>query len=145
MRQRAGDDRDFAIGVETQFHALVEDAGIVDVVDDATAAEFADCLACRPARDIAIPVGQVLAFRHRTGVVAGIIGQAGTRLVREGVPSDHIIPAQFGGVYVHLARRLIDEALHDIDSLGAAGAAIGRGWRCVGETRLLFTATAAMS
>ena len=38
VRQRAGDDRQFTRRVEAQFHALVEDAGIVDIVGDAAAA-----------------------------------------------------------------------------------------------------------
>src|SRR2546430_9342317 len=32
VRQRAGEDRQLAVGVEAQLHALVEDAGVVDVI-----------------------------------------------------------------------------------------------------------------
>ena len=46
MRQGAGEDRHFARWVEAQFHALVEDAGIVDIVDDAAPAIFAGGLLC---------------------------------------------------------------------------------------------------
>ena len=42
--------------------------------------------------------------------LVGLIGQAGVRLVGEGVVPDQIFPAQFGRINMHLARRLIDEA-----------------------------------
>ena len=45
VRQGAGEDRQLARWVEAQFHALVKDAGIVDVVGDAAAAAFAGGLA----------------------------------------------------------------------------------------------------
>ena len=133
VRQGAGDDRQFARGVEAQFHPLVEDAGIVDIIDDAAAAVFAGGFALRAPRGIAVPIRQSLAFGHRRSIVAGVVDPAGARLVGIGVRADQVLLAQFGRVDAHFTRRLIDEPLHDIDGLGAAGAAIRVGRRGIGK------------
>jgi len=97
MRQSAGENRQFAARVEAQFHALVEDTGIVDVVGDAAARVLAGGLAASMPLGIAVPVGQGLALGHRRGVVAGVVDPAGARLVGVRVGTDQVLLAQFGG------------------------------------------------
>jgi len=90
MRQSAGEYRQFAARVETQFHALIEDAGIVDIVGDAAAAQFAAGFALRAARCIAVPIGQSLALRQCCGIVAGVVDPARARFIRIGVGANQI-------------------------------------------------------
>src|SRR6185437_4748849 len=112
-----------------------EDAGIVDVIDEAAAAPLARGLARPMARGVAVPVGESLAFRQRRRVVADIIGPAGPRLMRHRRWRDEIAAAQLGAVDAAVARRLIDEPLDDVDRLGPSGAAIRYGGRGIGEDR----------
>src|SRR5205807_8898407 len=73
VRQGAGDDRHFTTGIEAQFHALIEDAGIVDVVDDPSAAEFAAGFAAAAPSTIALPVPQGLPLGHSRGEIPGAV------------------------------------------------------------------------
>ena len=91
VRQGAGEDRQLARWVEAHLHALVEDAGIVDVIDDAAAAVFAGGVLLRVARGIAVPVGERLAFGQCRGVVPGVVNPAGARLIGEGVGADQVL------------------------------------------------------
>ena len=63
---------------------------------------------------------------HRLGVVAGVVGPAGRRLIRELLGADEAAHAQVDRVGLHLERERVDHALDEVDGLGdAERAAVG--------------------
>ena len=68
-------------------------------------------------------------------VVADVVGQR-RPASRTGSSVMKLLPPDLGRVHLHLARRLLDDALDDVGRLGPAGAAVGVDRRGVGEHRL---------
>ena len=75
---------------------------------------------------------------HRRGVVAGVVGPAGSRLIRELLGADEAAHAQVDRVGLHLEGERVDHALDEVDGLGdAERAAVGdAAGRLVGVDRL---------
>ena len=65
--------------------------------------------------------------------IGAVVGRAGQRLQREHVLLQEIAPAQRNRIDPGHQRRFLDQPLPQIGDVGAAGAAIGRGRRRVGE------------
>ncbi len=86
-------------------------------------------LASREARD----VGGADRLVEERGEFAAVVGRARCGLVRHLPRPDVVALAQLDLVDAHLARRGVDQALHEVIGLGPAGAAIGADWRGVGE------------
>src|SRR5260370_60499 len=64
--------------------------------------------------------------------IAAVVGLIEWRRIRHRARWDRVAAAQFGGIDPELARRLVDDRFDDIDRLGPAAAAIGRGGHRVG-------------
>jgi hypothetical protein len=73
---------------------------------------------------------------ERLEIIAAVVGERDRRGVGKGVVGDEVAPAELCRFDLHLARRTIDEALHDVAGLRAPGAAIGVDRRRVGEDSL---------
>ena len=84
----------------------------------------------------ALPVGRLQCLVEHGGELAGIVVHGRRRLVGHLFGRDVVAPAQLDLVDAHLARRRVDQALHVVVALGAAGAAIGADRRGVGEHHL---------
>ena len=67
-----------------------------------------------------VVAGDVHRHAHRLGVVPGVVGPAGRRLVRELVGADEAAHPQLDRVDLHLHRERVDHALHEVDGLGDA-------------------------
>ena len=145
---RAGEDGDGAGRVDAHLAGLEQagpraeragdvrrrDAAGLDVAGVAEAALLALGLRRRLARLEAGDVGHLDRLVEVGRVVADVVGQADRRRVREA--GDEVLPPDLRRVHLHLARRLLDDALDHVGRLGPAGAAVGIDRRGVREHRL---------
>jgi len=126
----AGKDRDFTTGVEAQFHALIEDAGIVDIVDDAAGRGYLPAAPLRgraarhnhpnpPAPGTWASAAGVI-FRCRKSIQCAFHREKASGRIR------FFLRSSAGSMRISCAR-LADQALHEVDGLGGGPAtAIGK-------------------
>ncbi len=131
---RADKHRHASVRLRAQFRVFERlAAGALDIAADSAAIEHAAPPRFGLPRGEAVPVGGGLRFRHHRREVAAVVVGAGRRLVGHRRGWDEIAPAQFERVDAGGARRRLDQALHRIDRLGAADAAIGVHRRAIRE------------
>jgi hypothetical protein len=135
--ERAGDDRDIAIGLKADAaHLLRRRPGDFEIVADAAAAQQtarpALGLACRKSVPIGVPYGSV----EHSGKLAAVIGRPVGRLVRHHLGRDVVLAAQFDPVDAHLGSGRVNQPFHVVIALGPAGAAIGADRRRIGDDEL---------
>ena len=132
--ERAGDDGDTAIGFEADAaHLVGRRPGHFEIVADAAAAQQAAPAAFLLAGGKPVPVGLRQRLIEHGGELAAVIGRAVRRLVRHRVFGDVVAAAQLDLVDAHLGGGGVDQPLHVVIALGAAGAAIGADRRRVGD------------
>src|SRR5229473_1028342 len=73
----------------------------------------------------ALPIGEFERVAEYGREIAGIVGLVGSRGVWDFPRLDEVAAAQFEPIDAHFPRRRVDQALHEIVALGAAGAPIG--------------------
>ena len=135
--ERAGDDRDVAVGLELQpAHLVGRGRRDFEIVADADAAQQALLLALFLAPGEAVDVGQLQRLIEQHGELAAVVGRTGRGLVRHLFRLDVVALAHLDLVDAHLARRGRDQPLHEVVGLGTAGAAIGADRRGVREADL---------
>ena len=133
---RAGEQRDRAAAIETDFGALgARRRGPLDGVGHADAAQLAALARFRAALLEALDVGQLQRLFHDVGEVAGVVGEGEPGLVRHRVRRDRVLPPQLRRIDAELVGGEIDHALDDVGGLGPAVAAIGPHRIGVGEHR----------
>ena len=110
--------------------------GDFEIAADAEAAQLAVLLAVALALLEAVIVGQLQRLLEHAEEIAAVVGHAGGGVEREIALADHVALAQFDAVDAELDCREIERALDIVIALGAAGAAIGRHMRGVGEHAL---------
>ncbi len=133
-RLRAGDQRDGAIGLETNLHVFGRQAaGALDVADDADTALPAPRVGLRSACREPGKVGCV----DRGVEVAAKIATVHREVQRVGHRrgADEVAPAQFDAVETTLPSRFVDQALDDVAGLSEAGPARDADRRGVGQRR----------
>ena len=110
----AGDDGHRAVRLEADLALLLRGRrGAFEEVADAPAAQLAARRALRLARGEAVPVrGAQRLLQHRREVAA-VVGAAGRGPVGELLRLDVVEPAQLDRVPPGLARRLLQQPLHD--------------------------------
>ena len=107
--------------------------GGVDVIGDADAAALAALARLGAAGRKALPIGESQHPLHDLMVVAAVVDHAERVGVRHHRFRHEVAPAQLDAVDAGLARRQVDQPLHDEHHLGPAGAAIGAGRHGVGQ------------
>ena len=80
----------------------------------------------------ALVVGHRERAVERGRVVAAVVRDAADRVEREGVGRDEVLTAELGRVHPDLVGETVDDPLHRVGRLGAAGAAVGIHGRRVG-------------
>ena len=132
--ERAGDDGDIAVGLEADAaHLLHRRRGDLEIVADAQPAQLAARLALGLARVEARDVGELQRLVEERGELAAVVGRARRRLEGHLLGLDVVALAHLDLVDAHLARRGVDQPLHEVVGLGPPGAAIGADRRGVGE------------
>ncbi len=132
--ERAGDDRDRAIGLKAYAaHLVLGRRRDLEIVADAAAAQLPPCVAVGPARREAVPVGGRERPVEQRRELAAVVGRGDRRRVGHLRRLDVVAPPQRHRVDAELARRRVDQSLHVVVALGPAGAAIGADDRGVGE------------
>ncbi len=127
--QHARHDRDRPAGIEADLHSLVEDAGVVHVIDDAAAALETLGLRRGLARLVPVPIGEATGLVERRRVVTRVVGPARQGGVRHLVGRDEVDASQLRPIDAGLARGDVDQPLHDVHGFGAPCATVGDG-RC---------------
>ena len=89
----------------------------------------------RLARGEALVIGEAQRRVEPALVFAVVVDDADAVLIRKGVRRDEVLAPQLDGIEAALLGREIDQPLDDVDRLGPAGAAIGRGRHRVGHHR----------
>ncbi len=131
--ERAGGDRDIAVGLEADAAHLVGGrSGHLKIVADATTAQQTALAAffLTGSKPVPIGLGQCL-IEHR-GELTAVVRCAVRRLVRHRRLGNVIAAAQFDLVDAQLGGG-VDQPLHVIIAFGPAGAAIGPDRRRVGD------------
>ena len=124
--ERAGDERHRAVGLEANAaHLLVGRRRHLQIAADRDAAQLAALLAVALAACKALPISEFKRVSEYAREIAGIVGLVGSRGVWDFPRLDEIAAAQFEPIDAHFPRRRVDQALHEIVALGAAGAPIG--------------------
>src|SRR5262249_30629202 len=135
--ERAGDKRYGAVRLETNAaHLLVGRRCHLQVAADRYAAQLAAFAAVALALGKALPVGEVERMAEYRGEVSRIVDLSGGCRIRDFRGLDEVTAAQLDAVDAHFARRSIDQALHEIIGLRAAGAPVGADIGRVGEHAL---------
>ena len=130
----AGDDGDGAVALEMDAaHLVRRRRRDFEIAADAAAAQLAGGEALQPALFESVPVRGLDCAREEAREVAGIVGRADRRRVRQFLRPDLVAPAQFDRIDADLPRRGVDEPFHVVVALRPAGAAIGADRRSVGE------------
>lgn len=127
-RLAADQDDCRALGIEAQCHPLVSVATAgIDIEREPDTAQIRPLF--RPALPRRAPAAFLTHFLKNSGKVAGIVDLSEGRPVRHGVVVNEVATAHLDRVEAHFVRRLVDQALQQIDVLRPAGTAISVG-RC---------------
>src|SRR5262249_25026604 len=139
MAVSAGEHRDRARGMDPDAGRLVEARTCAQRADNRRGGDAAGLEICREADPAELAAGlrlptplleagnvrRLLGNGERALIVPAVVLQGDRGLVGESVGRDEVLPADLQLVHLHLARRLVHEALEQISRLRPAGAAIG--------------------
>src|SRR6266851_688589 len=125
MRMGTAEDRQGAAWIEAKIHALVEDAAELDVETDSAAAQlaalFGRLLACRKS----FRVAQLDAPVHQAAEFPAVVDPVSGRRIGQLAGRNEIAATDFRRIDSDHVRCVLDQALHEIGGLGAAGTAVG--------------------
>src|ERR1051326_6961929 len=136
VRARTRQHGDLAGALDAHRAALEASAAArLDERRDADAGELA-ALARRVALgDEPVVVGELYRLVERFFIVAGIVLDAGRRLIRKLFGSDEVLPPDLHPIDAQIARGLVDQPLDIEHRLRPARAAVGTGRNGIGEYR----------
>ncbi len=136
LRARADHDVDVTVGLHRHLGALARDAGRgVEIIGDGDAAQLAAGAGVGAARGKAVPVAHAQHPLQGVVIVAAVVDHAEGVGVGKLVAPHEIAAADLDAIEAVLAAGEVDQPLHDVHHLGAAGAAIGPRRRGVAHHR----------